>query len=428
MLWNALRRPATAGIIGIAAIVGAAAPGAHAQMVFTATQSIGDGQEAPISSASVRRYSQLLSLDETQDELLRSLYDGYAAAAAEAAAEFQDAMLGARQAFEDTGDGSVFMEVMPEAREKRSQTLKRLEAQFFEDVGMLLTAEQAQRRPSLERLRRREVLLPNGTLSGESVDLIEIVDSISLEEQAKGALGDTLTQYEVELDRSLVSRKKVEEETREALDLGRGGLREFGPEQMEKMEENAAKVREASLNVKSVNDRFARIIASQLPDADRDTFESTFHRKSFPQVYRTSSVEEALGAAANFGDLTTDQRQAIDSLLAAHERQVAAANRRWAQAIEESEQSEDGAAMAFGGGMMIRMGPNDAEGPVGEARKSRREIDQRTREKLLAALTEDQRERLPKRREREGQQWVPGGGVVGHQMIIEIEEDGGGGG
>ena len=425
MLWNTIRRPATAGIIGIAALVGTATPSAHAQMVFTATQSIGGGgQESPISSASVRRYSQLLGLDETQDELIRALYDGYSAAAAEAAAEFQDAMLGARQAFEDTGDGSVFMEVMPEAREKRSKTLKRLEAQFFEDVGMILSSEQTERIPSLERLRRRETLLPSGALSGESVDLLEIVDTIDLDAQARGELSDTLTQYEVELDRSLVSRKKVEDESREALDLGRGGFMEIGPEQMEKMEENAAKAREASLDVKSVNDRFARIIASQLPEAKRDDFERVFHKKSFPQVYRTSSVQDALDAASGFGDLTADQRATIASLLAAHEREVASANKRWAQAIEESEQSEGG-AVAFGGGMMLRIGADESDGPVGEARKARREIDQRTREKLLAALTEDQRQRLPKRREREGQQWVPGGGVVGHQMVIEIEEDGG---
>ena len=417
-------RPVAAGIVAVAALFAGAAPPVEAQMVFTATRSIGGpGEDSPISAASVRRYSELLGLDESQRELIEALHEGYSAAAAEVAEEFQDAILGARQAFEDTGDGSVFMEVMPEAREKRSKSLEGLEKQFFDDLAMILTPAQAELRPRLERLRRREVQLPNGALSGETVDLVELIDSFDLPDGARESLEDTILLYEVELDRALASRTKVQEEGREDMNLGDGGNFQFD---VEKMQEVAAENREASLVVKGVNDRYARILASELPEQYREDFKRSFHKKSFPQVYRTSSIQEALDAAQSFADLTSEQRQAIEDLLSAHERDVETANRRWAKAIEESEADEESGAMAFGPGMMVRMGEEDSS-PVGEARSARREIDQRTREKLLAALTEDQRERLPKRREREGQ-WSPGSaGIIGHQMVIEIDEVDGGG-
>lgn len=421
MLWNSRHRPAAAGIVAMMTLVGAA-PQVNAQQVFTATSvAPGGSQDAPISSASMRRYADLLELDDEQSDILKALYDGYATAADDAAAAFRDAMLRAREAFEDTGDGSVFMEIMPEARRERSETLESLEKQFFDDVFMLLTPEQAELRPRLERLRRREVMLPLGSLSGESVDLFEIVDDIDLDDTSRSGLDDVLTQYEVELDRSLVARDKVLDEGREA--MGGGGFTRLSADDIAALRENAEKGREASLNVKSVNDRFARIIASQLPDDLRAAFDDAFHKESFPTVYRTSSVQTALAAADQFQDLTPEQRATIASLLEAHERQVAVANRKWAQAIEESEESGEGGALVAGPmSMMVR---TDSESdPVAQARKARREVDDRTREKLLAALTEDQRARLPKRRERTSQ-WASDGSVVGHQVVIEIQDDGG---
>jgi len=415
--------PLAAGVIGM---VGTLAPSAPAQMVFTATQSIGGGEENPrISSASVRDYADLLGLDEMQRELLASLHEGYAAEATAASEAFQDAMLAARQAFEDTGDGTVFMEVMPEARRQRAETMARLERQLFDDLALLLTPEQAERLPRLERLRRRETLLPGGSLSGESVDLVSLVDGMDLGADVREAMEETIVQYEIELDRALVSRNDAQTEAREAMSFGRGGRMEIGPEEIAAMEENAAKTREAALVVKGVNDRYARILMSQLPESTRDDFQHAYHEQSFPQVYRPSSVHESLEAASAFADLTPEQRRAIEDLMAAYEREAANANRRWADAIEESERNEEGAT-AFGPGMMMRIGREDDSSPVGEARKARRELDQRMREKLLASLTEDQRERLPRRREREVAGWVPSGGaVVGERVIIEIDDGGG---
>jgi hypothetical protein len=418
---------ATASVLGVVG-VGATA---GAQMVFRATQTIGDDSASVITSRSVERYAKLLGLDDDQKAIATALHEGYSAAATEANREFQDAMTAARRSFEDTGDGTVFGETIPAARKKRSETYERLESQFFDDLALVLTEAQAESLPRLERLRRRETLLPAGALSGETVDLTELVEDLEIDATTRQGLDETIAQYEVELDRALVKRDAIQAKGREAMSMsGGGGNYSFDPGDIEKMRENAEKAREASLDVRAVNERYARIISSALGEDLRPAFETAFHTQSFPQVYHQSSVQDALSAAAGFADLTPDQRRAIQDLAAAHQRDRESVNRRWADAIRESEQDGgSGAMMAFGGGMMIGIGHEDPESPVGEARKARRELDDRTREKLLASLNDGQRERLPKRSEREGDVRVEGGppAVGVHQMIIEVEEDDGGG-
>jgi hypothetical protein len=377
----------------------------------------------------VARYADLLGLDDDQRAVLDALHDGYAAAAESANQAFRDAMAGAREAFEDTGDPTVLGEVMPTARRTQSETLERLETQFFSDLEMLLSDDQRERVPALERLRRRETLLPGGSLSGETVDLLELIHGLDLSEGVRAEMAETATQYEIELDRALQARDRVQREGREALEQD-GGNFVFDEARMKEMRENGAKAQEASLVVKGVNDRYARIFASQLPEDMQGAFTDAYHRESFPRVYRESSVRQALAAADGFDDLTPEQRRAISEIVRRYEREAEAANKRWADAIEESEKSDDG-AMAFGGGMMIRLGMEDPDSPLGEARTARREIDQRAREKLMALLTEDQRQRLPKRRQRDGDGVFVGEGIAHQQMIIEIDDayvgDGGGG-
>ena len=424
--------PLAASVLGfsaLAAVVGTPAGALGQEMFIATTRQVDGGPSGPISRRSVAKYADLLGLDDEQRAVLDALHEGYAAEAETANERFRDAMTAARQAFEDTGDPSVLGEEMPKARRAQTETLERLEARFFADLEMLLTDAQRERVPALERMRRRETLLPNGSMSGESVDLIELVDGLDLPDGARSEMAETVTQYELELDRALQARDKIQAEAREAMERD-GGNFQIDEAQIEKMRENGAKAREASLGVKSVNDRYARILASQLPADVRDGFTDAYQRESFPQVYRESSVRQALGAAEGFDDLTPDQRRAIAEIMQRYEREADAANRRWADAIEEDEQS-DGGAMAFGGGMMIRLGMEDEDSPLSEARKTRREIDQHAREKLMALLTEDQRQRLPKRREREGNGVFVGEGVATQQMIIEIEDDvlpaGGGG-
>jgi hypothetical protein len=409
-------------------VLGAAAT-LDAQMVFRATQTIGDDTASVINKRSVERYADLLGLDDDQLAIAEALHEGYAAAASDANHAFQESMRNASRSYEETGDASVFGETIPAARKKQSDTINGLETQFFDDLALVLTEAQSAKLPRLEKLRRREKLLPSGALSGESVDLTNLVANLDLDDATRRKIDETIMQYEVELDRALVKRDSIQKKAREAMHTEDGSY-SFDPGNLEKMQENAAKAREASLDVRSVNERYVRILASQLDEGVRPAFEESFHTQSYPEVYRASSVQNALSAAEGFADLTTDQRRAIEALAAAHARERESVNRRWAEAIREGEkEGGSGTMMAFGGGMMIGIGHEDPESPVGTAKKARRELDDRTREKLLSTLNDEQKERLPKQREGAQGQWVGEGidSIEAHQVIIEIDDDAGGG-
>lgn len=409
--------------LGSAAILlaagGAALPAAPAaaqqRMTVNVTAREDSGSPAGmIPRASVDKYARLLGLDDDQKAAVAALHEGYVTEFQAAAKEFRAAMAEITRTFEDTQDPTVFREKMPALRRSNAERTKKLEQNFLADVQALLSEHQQALWPKVERQRRRETTL-RGALSGESVNLLEIVEALRLTPDEP--LARALEEYELDLDRSLQAKEQVNEGAR---DFEGGGMFD-----MQAFQDRLAKAREAGLKVREVNQRHARRIEPLLPEERRAEFASAVRRDSFPRVYRPSRTARALEEALKFTDLDASQREAISALKATYERELASANDRWASAIEEEEKSggPGGTMMLPGGGVMqVRMGDEQADTPVAQARKARRELDERTRDRLESHLRPEQKERLPKTQDREDE--GQGAFIGGEARMIMI---GGGG-
>ncbi|MCC6321646.1 MAG: hypothetical protein IT438_09470 [Phycisphaerales bacterium] len=383
-------------ILAAAASVGAAVlapPPAEAQMRMG--MGMGGDMLAPaVSTRELEKIGTMLSLTAEQKEAAKALLSAYQDEHGKAAKAMQDALKNAQSEFAESQDPSVFTKDLPDEMRKHQDKMKSLETGFMNDLKSLLDGKQAELWPRVERGHRREKSLPNGMLAGESVNLGSIVDDLNLEGKPSRELDQAIEAYEIDLDRAMTERDAKREEMQKKQEEGMKDF-DFTKIDFDQIRKMMQDYRSSGLKVRDVNERHARLIAGALPEARQAEFTDRVRKATFPQVYKAPYPTKAMKAASEFGDLTSEQKQAISEMLASYQREVATANEAWSNAIATEE--KEGGGDPFGGfGRMMPGGSNESSA-VDTARKARRELDKSTISKLKALLTEDQQAKLPEK-------------------------------
>lgn len=362
-----------------------------------------------VSSKELDRYGKLFTLSQQQMDAAKELLASYTGEFEQMSKERRDKMKEISDEFQESRDFTV-MEQMGPLMEKYSKKSTDLETTFLSDFKTLLKEEQAGQWPRFERTRRREKTIDQGTVSGESVDLVRIVDDLNLSDEGRKPMADSLEQYEVDLDRALTERNKISQEQQEQFMPKGGGGGSFAID-FDAMNAAMEKVQEAGGKVRDVNQRYARTLEGLMPEAELPKFKMAVKRQTFPQVYKPSRTARALESAEKFDDLDSKQKEEIKAIREQYERDIQTANDRLAAAIAEDEKSGNGPKGM--GGLVVMMGDEKQEGPVPDARKAKRELDKRTLDSLRNLLTDAQKEKLPKRDETAdmGPAVAPAGGV-----------------
>ncbi|HYE61190.1 MAG TPA: hypothetical protein VD997_04270 [Phycisphaerales bacterium] len=343
------------------------------------------GGNGLVSKRSVERYAELLSFSPEQKESALTIHEGYQASMKEVQKARSSATEDLNRSAQDSGDFSVFAEKMPAITKEYREKEQKLERTLMEDLKSLCSgAGQEDKWPKVERMRRREVELRRGSVAGEALDLIEIVHNMKLEPSVLAPISGALDEYEIEVDAAVKERQSQ-----------RSGAPEFKPGEppdIEALRAQMDKMREAGQKIKGVNDRFAKRIEAALPEEKQAAFRQAVRQASFPQVYRRSPIVRDLDKALALKDLSNEQREKLTALKKSYERDTRPVNDAWAAAIEASDKEKgEGAGMltAPGGGpMMIRMGEEPEA--IKEARKARRELDDKARKAMKETLNESQ--------------------------------------
>ena len=414
-----------AGLVGAAAglcvyVMGFGEIDRARAQTFSMTTRTGVGEDvgAPVTHDHMKRYASVLGLSADQMAAAELLVDGAVERYTLAQVEMNEKMGDLRAEAAESGDWRIMMEDVPPLREKFAGEREKIETQFFDDLKLLLTPDQEARWDGVERTQRRLTTITRGSLAGESVDLIEVCDSLDPPADVEAKLEPVLDRYEVELDRALVERNALQEEQGEMMSApGSSGTQRFDMDAMMKM---TGKIREASTKVCDVNESYARQIGGTLTGDLAARFEALWRKGSYPKVYAQTYTSTVLGAAEGFEDLSDEQRARLDQLQARYERELDAVNEKWVKAIEDTEgEGQGGVMMAAGGQMMVVEMGDDEGGPVDEARTARRDLNRSYLAQVRGLLSPQQRSRLP---ERELPQPVGGGTGGGHQMQFIVEE------
>lgn len=340
-----------------------------------------------VDSRELERYKTILGLDRDQSDIVRSLFEGYNEEFRAAAAEMRQKLEAARREARESGDRGGFgamREMFQTFRARREA----MEKSFFTDVQAILTPEQQAQWPRVERVRRREHTVQRGLMSGERVDVIQVVEQQKLPQDVRASLTPTLEQYELDLDKALIERNKAYDDAMTRIgELFQNGDPEAARAEMQKIMDAS---RSASIRVRDLNRRYARQVQGMLPEAARWEFERAVRQASFPQVYRETRASRQLAAAKGFSDLDDAQRQGIQALSEAYARDLGQINDQLAQATERMEETitADRIFRARMGGM--------EDGPAAELWQKRRDLDRTTGESLRKLLRPEQIERLPR--------------------------------
>ncbi len=394
-------------VLILPALLAGPAPGQT--LTFTTSSPMGrDGGAPPIASTHLDRYADVLGLDEGQRAVADDLFETFGRRATAARVERDEQLGDLRAEARESGDFSLLLEEMPEIQARYAAEIDRLRARFFGDLRLLLTPEQEARWGELERVRRRLETIGDGTLSGESVDLIRIVEDLSLPAEVERALAPTMERYAADLDRALIERNRLREASEVGLEPGRVDL--------ESIEGSMDGIREASEAVRAVNERYARVITGVLPEDEAARFDRAVRRASFPSVYREPYALQAMRAALELDDLDADQRAELERLLASYERDLDRANDAWASAIAADEANRREVAIRGPGGSPMRLMVGEASEEVEAARDARRDLNRDALARVRGLLTPEQRDRLP---ERDTDRRLPSGGGRTQMMFVE---------
>jgi len=359
------------------------APAARAQP-FPGFEMTPTDVDPSMSSRHLDRYGDLLGLNEDQRATVAMLHEGTMAQLREITEGIVAVIEKAVEERDQDGNPLAIMEVIGEHMGDLQERVEQATGEFFGNVRALLTAEQQERWPAVERLRRRFRLSPQLMfVNGAQVDLTTVLHSLDIERTPE--LDRGVHAYELDLDRGLAPYEKM------ARDAQEGVMQAMSEMDFEAVNELFGESYKVGLRVRDINTRHLRLLTAALPAEDASRVTDEYNRRAFPDVYRDPHVVDAIEAARGFADLTKGQRDRIDRVMTEYRREAAGLNAEWVAAIEEQQSEAPESFMELG----MRMSGMNPSGPVGDAKADREALDERTLDKLSEILTADQVERLP---------------------------------
>lgn len=328
-----------------------------------------------------------LGLEEWQRPILEALLEDYGTNFATAADGVRSRMGQLKDVAAGTNPEKV-VEMISIPLISWKDEKQKLREDFLSSVRSQLSDVQSESWPRLERALRREKSLPNGSLSGESLNLVMIVREIDVPPIAADAARPIIEDYEVKLDQALAARDVADEGS---IATRLKSLSDNG--KFVATEENVMRLRVA---VRTVQDQGIATIRDALGAEYGPKFELRALRRAFPQVYGADPLTPLFDAAFALPDLTEEQKTKLTELKARFETEHGAIQSRYADAIRASEPKEprrraEALAIKAAGG-----NPSFGEAPEVDAVKlERQELFTRFRAALAEILNDAQKELVP---------------------------------
>ncbi|QQS08959.1 MAG: hypothetical protein IPK69_13440 [Phycisphaerales bacterium] len=376
-------------IAGAAAIVGPA-PTASAQFL---SGGMNMGMDMSISRRSLDSYAKILDLTDDQKTAARALLEGQRAAAKDLAKEMQTKMESMMEEARESSDWTQFQKKSMAIQEEMEKKATSQEKAFYEDVKLLLTPEQEAQWPKIERHRRRETIMRFGIVGGMSVDLYKVLDQAKIEPGSVEGLVEILDRYETDLDTRLKDFERIGKEAQKSA-VGEGMM------DFEAQRKAIKDVEAQGRMIRDINRDYTRRVLAVIPEDKKAEVELLINRRIHPRVYKETYAEKAMAAALSMKSLSDDQRSSLAAYQTTFMRDLANANDKWAKANDEKEEKAGGKISAmmdgFMGGMDGMGGEKDTS--VTDARKARKEIEDRALDRLKSVLSEEQYTALPEKK------------------------------
>lgn len=379
----------------VAAAAFAAVP-AHAQ--FGGRASFAGAFQPDIMQRDLPLMVQTLGLEDWQRPVIETLLDDYISnfnAGVEAAKErMKTASAEGAKAASGNAD-AILQKVMEQLSGWRNEKERMLE-KFVADLRSQLGDQQMERWPVFERALRRERDLPDGDISGESVNLWSVLAQMQLGAAETENVRPALQAYELALDAALVTRSRkmaeLENELRDAMltmDYERGAA----------VQDRIMALR---VQVRAANDAGIDAIAAALGPRGEE-FRRQALEAGYPDAYRKHPLFQLMDTVMKLDSLTPEQAQQVEALRAEFEvacRDMSGRFYEMLRAEEPKEPRRKVQAMLDRRAGEPRSAPSTPQGanqadPIVKLRVERDRMGEPFRERLMAILTPEQQAELP---------------------------------
>jgi hypothetical protein len=330
-----------------------------------------------------------LGLEEWQRPILEALLEDYQTNFATAADGVRASMGQLKDVAAGTNPDKI-VELISRPLIAWGDEKKALRNEFLASVKSQLSDVQAESWTRLERALRREKALPNGELSGESLNLVMIAREVEAPPIIADAARPALEEYEIKLDEALAARETELEGAISSL------LSAMGPNDTGKLLAINERAMQKRVAVRAVQDASLVAIREALGSEYGPSFEKRALRRAFPQVYGPNPINPLFEAATALPDLTDEQKGKLTALRATFQSEHGVIQARYAEAIRTSEPGEprrraDALAKKVAGGTT-----KYSESPEIDTIKSeRQELYARFRAAIADILNDAQKETIP---------------------------------
>ena len=391
-----LRTRTLLGTVAMAAaiIVTTAAP-AHAQFGGRAT--FGEAFVPDILQRDLTLMTSTLQLEEWQRPVVEALLQDYVTAFNTGVEALKDRMKADAQhtlSADPTNANAVLEKVMAPIESWRDEKRRMLD-KFMADLKSQLGPQQMERWPNFERALRRERMLHEGDLSGESTDLFAVMARMQLDPAHEEAAKQAVAEYEVALDDALVARDRgIRGVEKSSLKEAMSAMNhDTGAEAQER-------IMAFRIPVRSANDAGIESIAKALGDRGGE-FRTLALAAGYPDVFRPHPVTILMQQARALDSLTPEQGQQIDALMSEFAGVCNEQNMRLYEAVRAEEpkaprkRAEAAAQRRAGGATPSMPQASNESDPVVKARVERERTGEPFRDRLMAILTPEQKAELP---------------------------------
>jgi len=391
----------TLALLIAGALLAFLSPSANAQFGMGG-MGMGGMQQDVITKRGVEAYAKILGLDKDQHEVAMTLLEGNTTEYAAARKKFDEGMKDIQSKVSDTQDFTLYQKEMPKLAKDFGEKSKALEKSFFEDLKAACNDAQLSKWSKVERYHRRETGLRFAFVSGSAIDLITLTQRTKA--QPDGEIQSLLDQYELEMDKNLVTLEKMGKEAQDDYFKGEGNMFD-----MSRVENVLKKFYDVGKDMRELNREYARKLSQVMDAPSKQRFDDEMKRRTFPRVYKAPHVLKQLETAGALPELDKAQKESIANIKGSYVRDAAGANEKWAKAVEAREDKAGGTILAMMKSMQRMQGQGGADDlnkDVNEARTARKELDSKAEKQLLALLTEDQKSKLPEAPREDSNPWA----------------------
>jgi hypothetical protein len=262
------------------------------------------------------------------------------------------------------------------------------------DLQAILTEDQLLLWPPLKQLLVRDRLLPRGRLSGESLDVMGLVEQQGFDDDTLITLLPALDAWGMQVTEALQARDDHMMANQGQL---MSAMRTMDVSSGLAVMETQARLAEA---VRDTNDSAVDQITQLLPDESSAAFQQEAMQRGYPRIFRPTRGERVLKAAMELDALEPDVLEAIDQLLESYLQEMVVANDSMLRTTRRWEAQEQLDRMNRFAARMTGAGGEQSESPIRQAESDRRETEDRYIEQLRSILTEEQIEAIGALQER----------------------------